>query len=427
MVLPVLSENSLNKIKSLFIKETTGKIATVRSKMARCDHGKEFQENFRDIYVIFHSLKGTGRSIGFDEITNIAADALEITQKIIDNEISLKLFKAKIEANLCEIEEILPPDFVETGDEEINTGTTLGTVLVVDDDVSLTRAIKERLTLDGFKVLTATSLSEAASYLDLRQPFDLMIIDIIMPEGSGFDLCQAIRKENSYEDTPIIFLTAETSLDNKLKSFEIGADDYIVKPVSLDEIAAKARATFNRNQRYKIKLLHDDLTGAYNRLFLQEKFFEEKARSQRNKKSFSLCLLDLDCFKNINDSYGHQAGDQILVQFTEFLKLRTRPTDAVIRFGGEEFILILSQIERNKAVEIMNRLRASFSGHVFDINGENISVTFSAGIAAYPENGDSLEDLLSSADSALYKAKQSGRNRVCGGKGVEHLEKGFNC
>lgn len=413
MSYPVLPEDTLNKIKSLFIKETNAKISTVRFKLSQCGAEEGGQEHLKEIFVVFHSLKGTGKSIGFEEITDIAAEALVTTQRYIKQEISHKLFKAKIEAFLCEIEEILPQGLAETSDGETITVKSLGTVLVVDDDVSLTQAIKERLALDGFEVLMANSLNEATNYLETGQLIDLMIVDIVMPEGNGFELCQKVRKEKNDEDTPIIFLTAESSLTYKLTSFEIGADDYMIKPISLDEIAAKVRAMVKRTRHFKNRLLHDELTGAYNRAFLQEKFHEEKARSLRNEKSFSLCLLDLDCFKKINDTYGHKAGDHVLIQFVSFLKQRLRPTDAVLRLGGEEFVLILPQTRQSQAVKIMERLRAIFASRRFDIDGNTFSITFSAGVAAFPEGGDTLEKLLSLADKAMYQAKNSGRDQIC--------------
>lgn len=364
--------------------------------------------------MVFHSLKGTGKSIGFDKVTDIAADALATTQRAINNEISLKLYKAKVEANLCEIEEILPPqDLAEVSFTEVDAGQISGIVLVVDDDISLVRAIKERLIIDGYKVVEASSFDEATSYLKQKLPIDLMIIDIIMPGESGFELCHWIKHEKYYEDTPIIFLTAETSLDIKLRGFDIGADDYVIKPISLDEIAAKVRATINRTRKFKNKLLYDELTGAYNRSFLEAKFYEEMARSQRNGKPFGLCLCDMDYFKNINDTYGHQAGDKVLVEFVKSLKLQTRTSDAVIRFGGEEFILVLSQADEDKICEILNRLKAVFAKKLFKINKNTFTVTFSAGIAVYPKDGSSLDILLSSADKALYNAKRSGRNKIC--------------
>lgn len=408
-----LSENTLNKIKSLFIQETSAKITNVRFKLSQCYAGEDREEHFKEIFIVFHSLKGTAKSIGFEDITDVAAEALAITQKFIDHQMSFKLFKAKIEAVLCEIEEILPPYFAETCDEEIITEKTLGKVLVVDDDISLTRAIKERLALDGYEVLTANSLSEAAKYIDSGISIDLMILDIIMPGGSGFELCQSVRKEKNNEETPIIFLTAESSLDQKLRSFEIGADDYMTKPILLDEIAAKVGASVKRTRNFKNRLLHDELTGAYNRSFLEEKFYEEKARSLRCGKTFCFCLLDLDCFKNVNDTYGHQAGDQVLIQFVAFLKYQLRPTDTLLRFGGEEFIILLPQTELSQAVKILERMRASFAAQVFNFNGNTFSITFSAGVATFVEDGNTLQELLASADKALYQAKHSGRDKIC--------------
>lgn len=416
-----LSKNVTNRIRKIFIEETLDKIVTVRSKITACDNERDCLDSLKEIYIIFHSLKGTGKTVGFGEITEIAALALDTTRKAMDDEISLKLFKAKTEASLCEIEETLPQKITETDHEKMNTETNQGTVLVVDDDISLVQAIKERLSIEGFKVLVATSFKETAAQLELRIPIDLMIFDIVMPEGSGFELCQTIRKEQNYDDTPIIFLTAETSMDLKMKGFEIGADDYVLKPISLEELAARVRATVNRTKRYKNRLLHDELTGAYNRSFLKVKFDEEKARSQRSGKTFGLCLLDLDCFKNVNDKYGHVIGDKVLVEFVNFFKQRTRPSDAVIRFGGEEFILILSQIKLNKIAEILDRLRDIFSKQVFEANKEAFSITFSAGIAVYPEDGKSLEELLVAADKALYGAKHSGRDKVCFLKGEENI------
>ncbi|ABO50082.1 response regulator receiver modulated diguanylate cyclase [Desulforamulus reducens MI-1] len=414
MVQPFLTQKTLNKIKGLFIKETIRKAAVVRAAILNYAKEQELKSVLEEeIYVVFHSLKGTGKSVGFPEITNIAANALETIQKTMEGEISLRLFKARIEAYLCEIEEILPRDATDVNDEEVVLKKSQGTVLVVDDDATLVQAVKERLTLDGFEVLEATSAREAVSILKRKQVIDLMIIDIVMPEGNGFELCAKIRKEKVYEDTPIIFMTAETSLDKKLEGFKIGADDYVVKPISLDEIAAKVQAIVNRTRRYKMKLQYDELTEAYNRSFLQEKVQEEMARSKRTGKCFGFCMIDIDHFKKVNDTYGHLVGDEILRAFVKFLKLRIRLSDAVIRYGGEEFVLVLSQIAFDEANRIVNRLREDFSKQKFEVNGESFSVSFSAGVAVYPDDSQSLTDLIAAADRALYHAKQSGRNKIC--------------
>lgn len=404
-----------NKIKKIFTEETLEKINTARSAVSACGESHKEADSLRDIYIIFHTLKGTGKSVGFERITEIASQALDATVKAMDGEMSLKLFKAKTEVSLIEIEEEFLRQPVRAGSdsfEKTESGTDMGTVLVVDDDISLLRAISERLSIEGFQVLTATSLEEVEVYLERRTAFDLIIIDVIMPGGSGFELCRRIRKEQNYDDTPIIFLTAEESDELKLKGFEIGADDYLVKPISLNEIAVKVKATVVRTRRYRDRIINDDLTGAYNRSFLKNRFDEEKSRSHRYGKSFGFCLLDLDSFKNVNDTYGHLAGDRVLIDLVNFSKGHIRPSDTVIRFGGDEFILFLSQINKNEIVDIMNRLRGHFAQQVFNPDGKAFSVTFSAGVAIYPEDGINLEELLNVADRALYEAKQAGGNRV---------------
>lgn len=414
MVDQVLTPKALNKVKNVFIKQTTKKIAAVRSIINNISDQTDLSDEFEEIYLVFHSLMGTGKSIGFAEITDIAAGALDTIKKARQGSISVKLFRAKIEASLCEIEEYLPNCLTETASDSVNNNTKdSGAILVIDDDVALVQAIKERLSVEGFRVYGASTFKEALSYISQKQQVDLFIIDIIMPEGSGFELCRIIRGEKIYEDTPIVFLTAETSFDKKLESYEIGGDDYVTKPVSLHEIALKARAIIERTKKIKSKLLYDELTGAYNRSFLDVKFSEEKARCIRNKGYFGLCLLDVDRFKHVNDTYGHQAGDQVLVGFVSYLKSNIRDSDAVIRYGGEEFILILSQINPDNIIDTVNRLRLNFAKKTFVINDTAFLVTFSAGVAVFPTDGYTMEDLLYAADKALYNAKRSGRNETC--------------
>jgi diguanylate cyclase (GGDEF)-like protein len=306
---------------------------------------------------------------------------------------------------------------------EINGGgrTFEKKLLIVDDNPLTLQRLAGILEGRGYSVTTCLGSAEAKNLLYQTSP-DLIILDIILPEEDGYQLCRWIRQEPRLRYIPIIFVTAKTDLNDKITGLKSGGDDYITKPFEPEEIIARIEVILQRMQVFHDLSMRDELTGAYNRRYFNEKLEDELNRCGRNSRPFSIAVIDIDFFKNINDTYGHQVGDYILVQLVRVLQARLRKSDFVARLGGEEFVLLLPETPGENAFSMMERLRLQLMETIFPyqdpISGDyiDIRITVSAGISTFPDDAGSGPALLELADKALYAAKSKGRNTVvrCG-------------
>lgn len=252
--------------------------------------------------------------------------------------------------------------------------------------------------------------------------WDLLIVDLNMPIMSGEQAAREIRAlhTDSPEDwIPIIFLSGSGSDDDIERCIEAGADDYLVKPIQHKVLAAKLMAMtrisamrnklVNMNRRLEALSTTDYLTALPNRRAFETSLMEEVAKASRYEQALSVAVLDIDHFKDINDQYGHHAGDEILRQVAERLRDVLRTGDVVGRIGGEEFALCLPHTESSDAFRASDRYREAISEKPFYYDGRPLNVTVSVGVVAYRDEMKQLE-LIMRADSALYEAKRAGRN-----------------
>ncbi len=298
------------------------------------------------------------------------------------------------------------------------------TALVVDDSRSIRRTVSNSLARIGLEVVKASNGNEALQLVKSGQySFDLVITDHLMPGMSGNELC---RKLMSFEETrqiPKFFISSTSAKNVILDFFRAGANDYLHKPFTEDEL--RARIVSHLNVRKYVKQLellnntlrhqaeHDGLTGIYNRGFFQETLDRHFAQAQRGGKHLGCVLLDLDYFKNVNDNYGHAFGDLVLIEFANLLMLQTQKTEIAARYGGEEFVLLLPDIDLQECENIAEIIRHSAEIKRYSDGKTKLQVTVSIGISSLQENSPANPDkLLSQADQALYKAKENGRNRV---------------
>ncbi len=294
-------------------------------------------------------------------------------------------------------------------------------ILVADDD-PVTRALVEKhLNNWGHTVVTAEDGEQALEQLMTQDPPKIAILDWMMPQKDGLDICRALRALETDSYTYIIFLTSRSAKEDVVKGLDAGADDYIVKPFDYNELRTRVRAgarivKLQDELRAALKASefqasHDSLTGILNRPAILEILIKELARARRNKTPLSVIMADIDHFKQVNDTYGHLAGDRVLREVAQRITSSIRQYDHCGRYGGEEFLLVIPGSERSTAREIAERLRRAVSSEQISINDNTIPVTLSLGIAEY--NGEQDIDLLiKEADSALYRAKEQGRNRV---------------
>lgn len=292
-------------------------------------------------------------------------------------------------------------------------------VLVADDSKTSLTKVAAALKKLGHDVYPVSSGAEAVKVFTAEHP-DLVILDVVMEGMDGFECARQIRKLNSDDWIPIIFLSASVDDESISKGIDAGGDDYLTKPFSDVTLAAKIKAMQRiadmRQSLYettkKLMLLSttDPLTGINNRLQFERSINEIIYAADRYNHMIALLFIDLDNFKGINDSFGHQAGDQLLVEAARRLKSKIRASDFVARLGGDEFAVVLTQIDRiedagNVAHNIIGALASDYH-----INKRNIRNGASIGIACYPVSGTTKENIISNADIAMYHAKSVGRN-----------------
>ncbi|QDF97412.1 diguanylate cyclase response regulator [Azoarcus sp. DD4] len=308
-------------------------------------------------------------------------------------------------------------------------------VLVIEDTVTSATLVCHQLTKMGLVALHARDGESGIAMFKQERP-DLILLDIIMPGMDGFEVARSIRElEGEGDWTPIIFLTARTSDDDLQRGIDVGGDDYLAKPVSEVVLKAKVRAMQRIAQmRYSLLVLTrklddanreltrlsavDGLTGIANRRRFDESLLREWRRAARGGLSLALLLVDVDSFKQFNDGYGHQVGDECLKAVARTLeqKLR-RPTDLVARYGGEEFAAILPETSESGALAVAEAMRAGVEGlsitHRFSSAAPVVSISIGVATLIPPRGDDNgFIALLKAADEALYQAKAVGRNRV---------------
>lgn len=240
---------------------------------------------------------------------------------------------------------------------------------------------------------------------------DLVLADMYMPTCDGVEMASIIRQVPEYVGLPIVFLSSETNRKKQFTAMQVGVEGFITKPVIPEELVASVALRAERMRTLRSLMARDSLTGLYNHTTTTEMMNSALAYAMRQKETLAVVMVDLDKFKTVNDTYGHMAGDQVIVALARLFKHRLRNTDVIGRYGGEEFALILKNLTPEKAADLVNELREDFSKIIFNAGNTQFKVTFSAGVSLYPGNNRS-EELRMAADSALYKAKEQGRNQM---------------
>ncbi len=288
-------------------------------------------------------------------------------------------------------------------------------ILIVDDNVEITKAIKIRLEAENYDVFIASNGKEALDILE-KESMDLVILDVLMPDMDGFEVCRRLKSRGERAHLPVIMLTVLAKDSEKVKGLDMGAHDYITKPYESDELLARVRAGLRAKREYDRVLRmaeRDPLTGLYNRRSLDQRLREEFARAERYDREFSVIMMDIDNFKAVNDTHGHQTGDLVLAQVSELIAKGVRKGDIPHRYGGEEFLIIATETGIAGAKKCAERIRLLCEKESFGKEEQAISIRISAGIACYPlETVSTPEELLREADSVLYKAKAAGGNCI---------------
>ncbi len=303
-------------------------------------------------------------------------------------------------------------------------------ILVVDDSQAQREQLTQVLRSEGYLVVEARDAREAIKAVKEEQP-DLVLLDMILPDMDGRQVLRLIKPRDSDQFMPVIILSMKGDVATKVEGLRLGADDFLVKGVEEPEIIARCQAMLRikslqerlREMQKKLEeqSITDALTGLKNRRFFDERLHEEFRRAQRYGDYLALIMVDLDHFKQVNDRFGHQAGDAVLHEAASHIRGSLRDPDICARYGGEEFAVILPKTHMSGALAVAERIWRAIGAKEFVIaTGEDartprsIHVTASIGVAFYPSKDISSGELLVRfADQALYQAKKSGRNSIC--------------
>lgn len=293
-----------------------------------------------------------------------------------------------------------------------------GKILIVDDQESNVVLMERMLRGAGYDSITSTVEPREVCGLYLDNHYDLILLDLQMPGMDGFQVMEGLKEIEPDGYLPVLVITAQP--DHKLRALNAGAKDFVSKPFELAEMLARVhnilevRLLYKQlehfNRTLKSLALHDALTGLPNRRLLIDRLSLAIAHAHRNKLTMAVMYLDLDGFKQINDTLGHDVGDTLLSMVAARMVAAVRQEDTVARLGGDEFVIVLRELTHAESVDILVSKVIQDVSQPYGIQGHNVNVTVSIGVGIYPTNGENAELLMKSADLAMYEAKRAGKN-----------------
>jgi diguanylate cyclase (GGDEF)-like protein len=287
-------------------------------------------------------------------------------------------------------------------------------ILLVDDNPQNLQVLGNHLKVLSHRLFFALDGERALAAVGQHRPH-LILLDVQMPGMDGFDLCRRLKADPETADIPVIFLTAaHRDSDSLLEGFRVGGVDYITKPYHREELIARVETHLKLKayqDHFREMSVRDPLTRLYNRRFMTDKIAHEQARRLRDGAVFTLALGDLDGFKQVNDRHGHACGDAVLVETARALKTGCRATDAVARWGGEEFLILLPDTDLAGAKAVLERLMDGVRALSVSCEGAAISPTMTCG-AADSRHGADAEAVIRHADAAMYHGKTAGKDRL---------------
>lgn len=299
--------------------------------------------------------------------------------------------------------------------------TEPGRALIIDDRPTSLKRMSEALSLEH--TVTVAETAEEMMQLAAIGDYDLLIVSLTLQEFDGLRLCSQLRSLESTRQTPLLTIVEEGDTPRLVRALDMGVNDYLVRPVDRNELVARCRTQLRR-KRYQDYLrekfqqglelaITDSLTGLYNRRYMESHLSTMVEEGVNGGKPVSLLIFDIDYFKAVNDSHGHPAGDAVLKQFAQRISQNVRGVDLACRLGGEEFVVVMPDTDLSYALMVAERLRQKVADAPFQVEGGiPLSVTASIGIGVTEGMEDTAAKLLERADSALYRAKRDGRNRV---------------
>ena len=291
-------------------------------------------------------------------------------------------------------------------------------VLIVDDQYVNIRLLEHMLSGAGYVSVTSTTNPFDVCELYRKNRYDLVLLDLQMPRMNGFQVMECLKEIESDSYLPVLVITAQPKLE--LRALQAGAKDFISKPFNVAETLARVhnllevrllhKKVHNHAKVQESRALHDSLTGLANRQLLADRVSQAITHAQRNMNAMALLYIDLDRFKQINDTFGHDGGDLVLQLVASRLVAAVRQEDTVARLGGDEFVIVLWQISSAVGASAAAEKMIQMLSQPYSIYGQTVHITASIGVSIYSVHGRNAEALSKSADLALYDAKHAGRN-----------------
>jgi two-component system, cell cycle response regulator len=362
-----------------------------------------------------------------DRVRGLEAGADDFLTKPV-NDVALfarvrSLVRLKMMMDEFRLREQTSSEFGVLGEEGavLNLDTAGANILVIDDSIADGRVITTTLEVDN----QVTVVTEPDKALDVARQghFDLIIVSLLLRDSDGLRLCSSLRTMDDTRQASILVLIEDNQIDQLVKALDIGANDYLMKPIDRNELLARS-LTQIRRKRYQDRLrenyqlsmamaVTDVLTGLHNRRYMESHLGNLVRRAVEGGRPVSLVMLDIDFFKVVNDTYGHDVGDEVLKEFAIRIQQNVRGIDLAARYGGEEFMIVMPETDLAVAQTVAERLRGYVSDQPFKVSHdvEELVVTVSLGVTVSGP-GDVPETMIKRADDALYKAKNDGRNRV---------------
>ncbi|MBG9783080.1 GGDEF domain-containing response regulator [Shouchella lehensis] len=378
------------------------------------DRWKQANGVSREEWRLFlHSVIGTGASIGLVYLTNWAKETMSEEQSFPD-----WLDMNRLNAYLRKMPKNTKRGISTINQVEVDRDPSL--LLIVDHDPIFMTEVKEWLESKGYMVLVALTVQKALQLTQLQNPNCLLINHFFIRNSL---LGIKLLKRSIREFVPVMIIGDTDVEEQRITAFNYGVTDYLAKPLISNRLVAQLANRVQHAKRIQDRILTDPLTGAFNRRFLEVEGNRYLELFQRGQEFFSLAMVDLDHFKRINDQHGHLVGDEVLKTFSKLVQDQVREGDVFIRFGGEEFVLLLPHTTATQAEVLVQRLRTTFDNHLFKNETGTFKATFSAGICEVTKEWKTLAEMLEKVDQALYKAKELGRNRTL--LYGDHMEKGL--
>lgn len=365
--------------------------------------------------------KAKGLAAGADEFLNKPVNTAELETRVLSL-LRMKKYQEQLNAReQAEKDLIGKPKHNASIEKHINAPT----VLLVEDDKKDAQLISNHLKKMPIHLQIVRTGSEALKKLQYEK-IDLLLLDLILPDIDGISICRKVKNNEKTMSVQVVIVTTLDDLKVKIRGIEEGADDFLLKPLNCDEIKARVKALLKKkafidklNNRADVALkaaITDKLTGLHNYAFFRHFIGLEIKRSLRHENKMALLMIDVDNFKQFNDTYGHPEGDRALHILGRLIKESVRDVDLAARYGGEEFVVVLPYSGWQSGKQVADRLLEKINSQritVEDSSSEPIRLSVSIGLAVFPDNGMTAESIINAADTALYHAKNCGKNRTC--------------